>query len=114
MKPRTAGLALSVGSASFPVRCFLAAMFGLVGLLCLAAAILLGRIGPTIATVIAILAIVPLGCISGIGAAFALAPFSRFGVWLDVFVGGLTWTRLALVFAGFWAFGALLVFAAHR
>lgn len=107
----TAGLPLSVGSASVPVRCFLALLFGVVGAVSLAGAVAISRIGPIAATVLAIIAIVPLGCISLIAAAFTVAPFSRFGIRLDRFLGGLTWARLALVFAAFWFAGTILIAA---
>lgn len=108
---RSAGLPLSVGSASFGVRCFLAVMFALVGIFCLGGAVVIGRTGPLAASILAIVAIVPLACIACIAAAFTIAPFSRFGVWLDHFVGALTGPRLALVFAACWLVGAILVLA---
>jgi hypothetical protein len=108
-RPRTAGLSLSVGSASFPLRCFLALMFGVFGLLCLGAAVAISHLGPAAATVLAVLAIVPLGCLGVLGAVYTLAPFSRFGLWLDVFAGNLTWPRLFGVFVLFWAIGVVLV-----
>lgn len=106
---RTAGLSLSVGSASLPLRLFLAFLFAVFGALCLGAAIAIGRIGPGAAAILAVAAIVPLGCLGIAGAVYTAAPFSRFGLWLDVFAGGMTWRRAAGVFALFWAIGALLV-----
>jgi hypothetical protein len=108
---RSAGLPLSVGSASFGVRLFLALSFAVVALLCIGAGVLIARSGNLAATVIAILAVVPLGCIAAIAAAFVLAPFSRFGIWLDAFVPTVVGMRAALVVAAFWLTSALIVIA---
>lgn len=111
MTRRSAGLPLSVGSASFAVRLFLALSFALVALLCIGAGVLIARSGNLAATIVAILAVVPLGCLAGLAAAFVVAPFSRFGVWLDAFVPTVVGLRALLVVAAFWLASALIVIA---
>lgn len=112
MTRRSAGLPLSVGSASFGVRLFLAISFAAVAAICIAAGVLIARTGSLAATLVAILAVVPLGCIAAMAAAFVLAPFSRFGVWLDGFVPTITGLRAVLVVAAFWLVSASIVLGA--
>lgn len=106
---RTAGLPLSVGSASPATRVFLATLFASFAAVLLAAAIFIARTGPWIAAAVAVLLIFPLGVLGILGAIYTLAPFSRFGVWLDIFLGNLTGRRFALVLAGVWLVGAIVV-----
>jgi hypothetical protein len=82
---RSAGLPLSVGSASIPVRVFLAVVFLAAAALCLAGGAFIAREGLA-PRVLAVLLIVPLGLIGMLAAAFMIAPWSRYGVWLDGFV----------------------------
>lgn len=92
---RTAGLPLSVGSASPGVRLLLATIFLAAAALCIAAGVLLSS--DAAARVVAVVLIVPIGLIGLVGVAFTLAPWSRFGVWLDHFVPRLREPRVALV-----------------
>jgi hypothetical protein len=98
----SAGLPLSVGSASLPVRLLLAVMVLLVGGLCIGGGMFIARSGSVAGIVIAIAMIIPLGLICCIAAAFIVAPFSRFGVWLDEFVAKLNGGRAAAVFVVLW------------
>ncbi|HYC88096.1 MAG TPA: hypothetical protein VEO54_02700 [Thermoanaerobaculia bacterium] len=82
---RSAGLPLSVGRASVATRVFLAVVFLAAAALCIGGGVLISRAGPA-PRVVAVVLIVPLGLIGAIAAAFILAPWSRFGVWLDAFV----------------------------
>jgi hypothetical protein len=108
MSRPTAGLPLSVGSASLPLRLLIASIFVAAGALCIGGGVFAGRTGVAGAAV-AIALIVPLGLIAAIAAAFVIAPFSRFGVWLDEFVGRLTVARFGVVLAILWAVAALFV-----
>ena len=93
---RSAGLPLSVGRASVATRVFLAAVFLATAALCIGGGILISRVALA-PRVVAVVLIVPLGLIGVLAAAFILAPWSRFGVWLDGFVPRL---REPLVAAG--------------
>ena len=111
---RTAGLPLSVGSASFATRLFLALSFAAVAAICIGAGVAIARADALAGTVVAIVFVVPLGCLAAIAAAFVLAPFSRFGVWLDAFLPTVTGVRVAAVVAAFWLLSALIVIGAGR
>lgn len=82
---RSAGLPLSVGRASLATRLFLAIVFLAAAALCIGGGVAIGRVGLA-PRIVAIVLIVPLGLIGVLAAAFILAPWSRFGVWLDGFV----------------------------
>lgn len=111
---RTAGLPLSVGSAPLATRLLLAILFAAVGALCVAAGIAIDRSsGSTLATLLAALAVVPLGFVAWLAAAFALAPFSRYGVWLDAFLPTLAGTRAVVVLAAFWLAAAVAIAVAR-
>jgi hypothetical protein len=107
---RSAGLPLSVGAASLALRVFIAAMFLIVGVLCLASGGFVGRTGGVPASVIAILLIVPFGLIACTAALYTIAPFSRFGVWLDHFLPTLGSWRGGLVAVLLWLVSGALLF----
>ena len=107
---KSAGLPLSVGSASLPVRILLAAIVMAVAILCGGGGVWIGQHGPIAARAVAIVLIVPFGIVALAAAIFVLAPFSRFGVWLDAFLPTLIGRRAAAVAASLWAISALLVF----
>ena len=92
---RSAGLPLSVGRASVATRLFLAVVFFVVAALCIGGGVLIARVGLG-PRVVAVALIVPLGLIGAIAAAFILAPWSRFGVWLDAFVPRLREPAIAI------------------
>ena len=106
---KSAGLPLSVGSAPLPLRIFIAAMFLTIGVLCMTGGAFLGARGPVAAKCIAVALIIPLGLIACIGAAFTIAPFSRFGVWLDHFLPTMTGVRAAAVAVLMWIMATLLL-----
>jgi hypothetical protein len=106
---KSAGLPLSVGAASLPVRILLASIVLLVGAICGGGGLWIGRHGPIAARVVAIALLVPLGIVALAAAAFIVAPFSRFGVWLDAFLPTLIGWRSGAVAASVWAISALLV-----
>jgi len=66
-------------------RIFLAVVFLVAAALCIGGGVLISRAGVA-PRVVAVVLIVPLGVIGVVAAAFILAPWSRFGVWLDAFV----------------------------
>ncbi|MFP5245598.1 MAG: hypothetical protein ACLGH0_02805 [Thermoanaerobaculia bacterium] len=101
---KSAGLPLSVGSASFAVRIAIAAVFLAIGAICVGGAIVIAKT----AAIVAAIAILPLGLIAVIAAAFVLAPHSRFGVWLDHSLHG---ARLAILLAAVWGASALVLLA---
>ena len=96
---RNAGLHLSVGSASRAVRVVVSTVFLTTGALCVASGLTIGAGGPAAATLVAIVLVIPLGIIACIAAAFVLAPFSRFGVWLDELLPSLNGWRGVMVAA---------------
>jgi hypothetical protein len=105
---RSAGLPLSVGSASLGVRILIATVFAVTAMLCIGGGILIARVAMA-ARIVAILLIVPLGIAGVVAAAFVLAPWSRFGVWLDAFVTRLREPRIAVAAALIlWAIAFLL------
>lgn len=94
---RSAGLPLSVGQASVPVRIVIAIMFLLTASLCIGGGVLISS--NAAARAIAVLLIVPVGLIGVLAAAFVIAPHSRFGVWLDHFIPRLWNPRIAIATA---------------
>jgi len=76
----------------------LAAVFLCTGAICIAAAVFLALRGPLPALILGASAVMPLGVIASIAAAFVLAPYSRFGAWLDAFVATLNVARVLLLF----------------
>lgn len=104
----SAGLPLSVGSASLGVRILIAAVFAVTALLCIGGGIVIAR-AATAGRIVAILLVVPLGLAGMVAAAFVLAPWSRFGVWLDAFVVRLREPRIAVAVTVIaWAIAFLL------
>jgi hypothetical protein len=91
---RSAGLPLSVGRASMATRLFLALVFLTTAALCLGGGVLISREGIA-PRLVAVVLLVPLGLLGITAAAFILAPWSRFGVWLDAFVPRLREPRIA-------------------
>ena len=91
---RTAGLPLSVGRASLATRVLIALVFLVTAALCIGGGVLISTSGA--ARVVAVVLIVPLGLIGVIAALFVLAPWSRFGVWLDEFVPRLREPHIAI------------------
>ncbi|HEX2059170.1 MAG TPA: hypothetical protein VHK90_00370 [Thermoanaerobaculia bacterium] len=81
---RSAGLPLSVGQARLGVRALIALVFLATAAICIGGGWVIASMAA--ARVVAVVLIVPIGVIGVIAAAFALAPHSRFGVWLDGFV----------------------------
>lgn len=81
---KSAGLPLSVGQASLPVRLLIASVFLLTAILCVAGGVLISE--TSAGRVLAIVLVIPVGETGSIAAAFVLAPHSRFGRWLDHFV----------------------------
>jgi hypothetical protein len=69
----------------------------------------LGDHGPFAARILAIVLLVPFGIVALVAAAFIVAPFSRFGVWLDTFLPAMIGWRAVAVAASLWAISALLV-----
>ncbi|HEX7151656.1 MAG TPA: hypothetical protein VF618_09230 [Thermoanaerobaculia bacterium] len=92
---KSAGLPLSVGRASFAVRALIAFIFLVTGAICLGGGILVARAS----RLTAIALIVPLGLIAILAASYILAPFSRFGVWLDHFLPRIREPHIALLVA---------------
>lgn len=105
----SAGLPLSVGSAPAAVRVLLAAIFAIVAAACLAGGVLVARRGPAMATIVTIAAIMPLGHVALLAAAFVVAPFSRYGVWLDTFAGALNGRRALGVLVALWLVSLAIV-----
>lgn len=95
---RSAGLPLSVGQASLPVRLLIAGIFLATAVLCIGGGMLIGAAAPA-ARVLAVVLIVPLGLTGMVAAAFVLVPRSPFGVWLDGFVPRLREPRTAALTA---------------
>ena len=93
-----AGLPLSVGQASLPLRLLIAIVFLVTAALCLGGGLAIARIGLG-PRAVAVALIVPLGLIGLVAAAFVVAPHSRFGTWLDLFVPRLRAPRVAIVTA---------------
>jgi hypothetical protein len=106
---KSAGLPLSVGSASLPVRILLAAIVTVVGVICGGGGVWIGDHGPIAGRVVAIALLVPFGIVALVAAAFIVAPFSRFGGWLDAFLPTMIRWRAVAVAASLWAISALLV-----
>ena len=94
---RSAGLPLSVGRASLPTRVLVAVVFLIAAALCIGGGVAVSRLGP--ARAVAVILIVPLGLVGVMAAAFILAPWSRYGVWLDAFVPRLREPRVAVATA---------------
>lgn len=94
MKP-SAGLQLSVGHASLGVRVLLAIVIAAAAALCLGGGVLIAR-AAVAARILAIALVMPFGVIGAIAVPFILAPWSRFGLWLDAFVPRLREPRIAL------------------
>jgi hypothetical protein len=94
---RSAGLPLSVGRASFATRALIALVFLVTAALCIGGGVLISGTGA--ARVVAVVLIVPLGLIGLLAAAFILAPWSRYGVWLDAFVPRLREPMIAVATA---------------
>lgn len=95
MTRQSAGLPLSVGQASLPVRIAIALVLAVTAALCLGGGIVIARTGSA-GRVLAAILIEPLGLIGILATAFVLAPHSRFGAWLDHFVPRLAEPRVAL------------------
>lgn len=91
---KSAGLPLSVGSASLAVRVLLAAIIMAVAAICGGGGVWIGRHGPNAARAVAIALLVPFGIVALAAAAFILAPFSRYGIWLDAFLPTLAGSTL--------------------
>ena len=108
---RSAGLPLSVGRATVATRLFLAAVFLAAAALCIGGGVLISRAG-TAPRAVAVVLIVPLGLVGVVAAAFILAPWSRFGVWLDAFVPRLREPRVAIATAMvLWGFAFFLTWS---
>ncbi|HEX6087098.1 MAG TPA: hypothetical protein VF266_21385 [Thermoanaerobaculia bacterium] len=87
---------------------FLAIVFFVVAALCIGGGVSISRVGLA-PRVVAVVLIVPLGLIAAIAAAFILAPWSRFGVWLDAFVPRLREPLVAILTAvALWVVAFLL------
>ena len=105
---RSAGLPLSVGRAPVSTRVFLAIVSFVVAALCIGGGVSISRVGLA-PRVVAVVLIVPLGLIAALAAAFILAPWSRFGVWLDGFVPRLREPLVAILTAvALWVVAFLL------
>jgi hypothetical protein len=91
---KRAGLPLSVGQASLPVRVTIALIFAVVAAVCIGGGILISSVAA--ARVLAILLVIPVGLIGVLATAFVLAPHSRFGDWLDRFVPRLREPKIAV------------------
>lgn len=104
---RSAGLPLSVGRASPATRILIAVVFLVAAALCIGGGVAISRLGP--ARVVAVILIVPLGLIGLPAAAFIVAPWSRYGVWLDAFVPRLREPRVAAATAMLLWLAAFLV-----
>jgi hypothetical protein len=94
---KRAGLPLSVGQASMPVRVLLAIVLAAAAALCIAGGVFIAS--NAAARAIAILLVIPVGLIGVAGVAFVLAPHSRYGDWLDRFVPRLAERRIATLTA---------------
>lgn len=105
----SAGLPLSVGSASVPVRLGIATIFALVALIVGGSAMYLFVCGRVAARVLSIVALMPFAFAGLFAAAFVAAPFSRYGIWLDAFVPSLPGRRGVLVLVISWSAAALLM-----
>lgn len=90
----TAGLHLSVGSASLPVRFLIAAIVLFVALALGAGGVLLGR-GGGVGAALAILVLFPSAEIGLVAAAFIVAPHSAFGAAIDGVAARLGHPRVA-------------------
>lgn len=113
-RSRTAGLALSVGSASLGVRVMLAIVLLVVALIAIVGGAYIAAAGPLSASLVAAAAIVPFGMIACVAALFVLAPSSRFGRWIDRFVGVLSPGRGAAVVGVLWTIAAVVARFASR
>ena len=94
---KRAGLPLSVGQASLPVRMMIALIFAIVAAVCIGGGIVISSVAA--GRVLAILLVVPVGLTGVLAAAFVLAPHSRFGDWLDRFVPRLREPQVAIATA---------------
>lgn len=94
---RSAGLALSVGQASLPLRLTIAIVLAAASTLCAGGGIVIASHPVTRA--VAVLLVVPIGLIGVLASAFVLAPHSRFGSSLDRFVPRLREPRIAIATA---------------
>lgn len=92
-----AGLPLSVGHASLPVRVVIAVVFALAAAVSIGGGIAISSIAA--ARVVAVLLVVPIGLVGILAVAFILAPRSRYGDWLDRFVPRLREPRVAFATA---------------
>lgn len=110
MQPRrSAGLPLSVGSASVATRIFLATVALLVAAIASGGGLYLGTTGPWAAAVIAVALLLPFSFVMMIAAAFIIAPHSRFGAWLDAFLPTVTAARGLTLAAIAWILASLSV-----
>ena len=109
-QPRgSAGLPLSVGSASLPVRITVAGVFVMMAAITFAGGVYAGTYGPIAAAVVAAMALLPFSFIALVAAAFVIAPYSRFGVWLDAALPLIDGRRAAMIAALLWSSAALLL-----
>jgi hypothetical protein len=111
---KTAGLPLSVGAASLPVRLLLATIVAAAGVICGGGGWWIGSHGPVAARLVAIGLLVPFGIVALIAAAFIVAPFSRFGVWLDAFLPTVSGVRAIAVAVMLWGISAFCVLGIGR
>jgi hypothetical protein len=108
----SAGLQRSVGSASLPVRLLLALVYVVAALILLGMGVYVSR-GPLFLAALAVFAILPFGFVACVATAFVLAPWSRFGIWVDGFVPQLGRRPGLAAAAVLWTLGALLVWLAR-
>jgi hypothetical protein len=108
---RSAGLPLSVGSASLPVRAVVAGVFMLVAAITCAGGVYAGMHGPLGAAIVAAMAILPFSVVVLIAAAFVIAPHSRFGVWLDTTLPTIGARGALGIAMAIWSAAALLLCA---
>ena len=109
---RSAGLPLSVGSASFGVRLTVSLVFLIAALACSIGSALAAQ--TFVARVAVAVVVEPIGIAGFLAAAFIIAPHSRFGIWLDQFVTRLREPRVAVATAvAIWLAGAAIVLLAE-
>lgn len=107
----SAGLPLSVGQASLPVRLVIACSFLLNALII---AMVVFAATTLVAKILVTLLVVPFAIVSLIATLFVIAPHSRFGDWLDHFVPRLRDSKTAFAtLLTIWLAAALLMLAAE-
>ena len=96
-EPESAGLPLSVGPASIPVRLSIAAVLLLVAALVGAASLHIFACGPGAARAMSVVALTPFSLAGLLAAAFVCAPYSRYGTWVDTFIARFNGRRVAML-----------------